>query len=39
MIAALTVATLFAAVRLVRNIITSNKLLASNATGCWRPAG
>ena len=38
-IADLTLANLLAAARLVHDIITNNKLYASNATGCWPPTG
>ena len=39
MIAFITVANLFAAVRLIRDIITNNKLFASNATGLLATGG
>ena len=35
----ITVANLFAAVHLVRDIITSNKLFSTTPPGCWPPAG
>jgi hypothetical protein len=39
MIAFITVANLFAAVRLVRDIVTNNKLFASNAAGLLATGG